>query len=99
MHPSSDVTEVLTERQQGQLDEAITKLETALLTRADAATYFTFADVLARKGELTTDLPSESQLVRRAIAYYREALRVDWDGQLESKINKALSALQSPGAR
>lgn len=70
------------------------RLENALAARVDANTYFTFANALSRKGELTSEPGLRAQLIRRAAAYYEEALRLDWDCPLESKINKALSAMQ-----
>jgi tetratricopeptide (TPR) repeat protein len=73
------------------IDEALNRLEKALAARVDASTYFIFANALTRKNELTSVVGAKSLLARRATSYYQEALRLDWDGRLEVKINKALA--------
>lgn len=84
---------------QDRTDDAIAKLEAALAASADAATYFALANALARKGELTIEPAIKTQIVRRATRCYQEAQRLDWNGVLELKINKALAQLQAVTAK
>ena len=79
---------------QDQCEEAIIKLETALAEHADAATYLALANALARKFELIDEADVKTKIIRRAAVYYQEAQRLDWNGELEGKINKALERLQ-----
>jgi tetratricopeptide (TPR) repeat protein len=78
-----------------QVDEAIDRLAEALAVRVESEVYFTLAESLRRKTELSDDPGVRNQLTRRATAHYQEALRIDWDGRLTPKIAKALALLES----
>jgi hypothetical protein len=41
--------------------------------------------------ELIIEPTNETELVRRVTRYYQEAQRLDWNSELEEKINKALA--------
>jgi tetratricopeptide (TPR) repeat protein len=78
----------------GHIDEAIPKLEAALAESTDAETYFALADALERKVEPIAEPAQKTGLVRRALFCYQEARRLDWNGELEEKIAKAIARLQ-----
>jgi hypothetical protein len=56
--------------------------------------YFLPAGAMARKAELTPDAGQKMSLARRAVRYYEEARRLDWNGALEAKIVKVLAHLE-----
>jgi tetratricopeptide (TPR) repeat protein len=78
----------------GRIDKAIAKLETALEECSDAQTHFALANALARRAEKTTDPTRKMEAVRRALHYYQETQRLDWNGELEAKVSKAIAQLQ-----